>query len=117
MKVFGAIQDAADWLLEQAGPRLVMATPLGLGKPNQLINAIYGKVKSDSSRELRIFTALSLEVPSAGSDLERRFLEPFARRQWGEDYPGLQYVKDLESGRPPPNVHIHEFYLQAGKSL
>lgn len=117
MKVFSAIQDAADWLLEQAGMRMVMATPLGLGKPNQLINAIYGKVKNDSNRELRIFTALSLEVPSVGSDLERRFLEPFRRRQWGDNYPDLEYVKDLESGRPPPNVHVHEFYLQAGKSL
>jgi acyl-CoA hydrolase len=96
---------------------MVLATPLGLGKPNQLINALYSRVKTDPSRELRIFTALSLAVPSAGSGLQARFLDPFRSRQWGDDYPELLYLKDLEAGGLPANIHIHEFYLQAGKSV
>ena len=37
---FQQIRSAADWILSQLGREVVMATPLGLGKPNQLVNEI-----------------------------------------------------------------------------
>ncbi len=116
-RFFDSIAQATNWTLAQLGAKVVMATPLGLGKPNQLVNAIYERIKSDPARELRIFTALSLAIPRSGSELQRRFLEPFSLRHWGADYPELQYIKDLESGHLPRNIRVHEFYLQAGKSL
>ena len=69
-----------------------MATPLGLGKPNPLINALYRKFKSDPSRELRIFTALSLAVPHASGEMQARS-ETVRGAALGEDYPELEYLK------------------------
>jgi acyl-CoA hydrolase len=94
-----------------------IATPLGLGKPNALLNAIYRRFKADSSRKLTIATALSLQVPNGKSDLERRFLEPFVKRHFGENYPALEYAADLRDGRLPPNVKVQEFYFASGAML
>lgn len=99
------------------GQRLSLAAPLGLGKPNRLLNALYARVKADPARRLMLYTALSLDLPEAGSDLERRFLEPFLARHFGADYPRLAYVADLRSGRLPPNVRVQEFYFQSGAML
>jgi acyl-CoA hydrolase len=116
-KIFHRIVDAADWALREVGPTVSMATPLGLGKPNDLINEIYKRIKGDPQRELRIFTALSLHPPALGTGLQKRLLGPFRDRQWGADYPCLEYIKDLERGGLPRNIRVHEFYVQAGKSL
>ncbi|MET0226490.1 MAG: acetyl-CoA hydrolase, partial [Dokdonella sp.] len=109
--------EAVDLLLAQEGAPLAIAAPLGLGKPNRLLNALYARVKADPARSLLLYTALSLDPPSAGSELERRFLEPFLARQFGADYPRLDYVVDLKAGRLPANVHVQEFYFQSGAML
>lgn len=114
---FERIKPAVDWIFAQLGRNVYLATPLGLGKPNPLLNEIYIRAKANREIRLKIFTALSLAVPSAGNDLQRRFLEPFAERQWGKDYPHLAYLADLETRTLPENIRVHEFYLQAGKSL
>jgi acyl-CoA hydrolase len=95
----------------------VVGLPLGLGKPNELVNAFYRRARSDPSIELEIVTALSLDPPTGGSDLERRFLEPFVERHFGPDYPRLEYVADLRRGQVPDNVRISQFYLQSGAFL
>ncbi len=94
----------------------VIAAPLGLGKPNGLLNALYAAAK-DSQRELTLLTALSLTPPKPASDLERRFLGPFLSRHFGDDYPLLDYVRDQQTGTLPSHVRIHEFYLQSGALL
>ena len=71
---------AVDAILARTGDRVDCATPLGLGKPVPLLNALYQRVKADSRLHLSIFTALSLEIPRASGELERRFLDPFLRR-------------------------------------
>ena len=109
--------DAVDAILAHAGPHLVVAAPLGLGKPNELINALYQRIVADPSRTMTLYTALSLGLPRATGDLERRFLEPFVARHFGRDYPELAYLAALRSGRLPPNVHVHEFYFQSGAML
>ncbi|MEP7042953.1 MAG: acetyl-CoA hydrolase/transferase C-terminal domain-containing protein [Dokdonella sp.] len=109
--------EAVDYLLALGGAQLAVAAPLGLGKPNRLLNALYARVKADPARSLRLYTALSLDPPAAGSELERRFLDPFLARQFGADYPRLDYVIDLKAGRLPANVHVQEFYFQSGAML
>ncbi len=99
------------------GKRWIVAAPLGLGKPNHLLNQIYAAAKADASLELKILTALSLARPQPKADLERRFLGPFAARWWGENYPDLDYVKDVRNGTVPANIEVHEFYLQSGSML
>ena len=108
---------AVDLLLAQDGAPLAVAAPLGLGKPNRLLNALYARIKAEPSRSLLLYTALSLDPPSAGSDLERRFLEPFLARQFGADYPRLDYVVDLKAGHLPANVRVQEFYFMSGAMM
>src|SRR5574337_1426389 len=104
-------------ILAHAGTHLRVATPLGLGKPNVLLNAIYHRAESDAALELDIYTALSLARPKAKSDLERRFLEPFLERQFGKDYPDLAWVAAQHANALPANIRVHEFYLQSGAML
>ena len=100
----------------QPGP-VLLAAPLGLGKPNHLLNALYAEACRQPDRAFSLFTALSLAPPQPSADLERRFLQPFLARHFGSDYPRLQYVDDQRSGRLPEHIKIHEFYLQSGAML
>jgi len=104
-------------LVERVGAQLRVAAPLGLGKPNVLLNALYRRVAGDASLRLDLFTALSLARPRAKSDLERRFVEPFLARHFGADYPDLAYVAAQKTGTLPANIRVHEFYMQSGALL
>jgi acyl-CoA hydrolase len=112
-----AIEDGVRRILEHAGAHIVLAAPLGIGKPNHLLNAIYRHVAADRARRLTICTALSLAIPRAGSSLERRFLAPFVARHFGEDYPELDYVAAMRGDRLPGNIRVREFYFQSGAML
>ncbi len=74
------LEIAVDAILSSTGETIVCATPLGLGKPVPLLNALYARAKAASRLRLSIVTALSLEIPRPHGDLERRFLEPFVKR-------------------------------------
>jgi len=111
------IDAAVAFVRERVGKHWIAAAPLGLGKPNALINALYRKAKTDDSISLKLMTALSLQRPDPAGNLERRFLGPFAKRWWGEDYPDLDYVADVRAGTVPANIEIREFYLQSGSML
>lgn len=110
------VDDCVDFVLNRVGSRIVMALPLALGKPNQLANAFFRRAKRDAGLQLKIFTALSLELPSWSSDLERRFLEPLVERVFG-DYPPLEFVSAVRTGTLPPNVELVEFFIQPGAFL
>jgi acyl-CoA hydrolase len=103
-------------LIARVGKTLVVGTPLGIGKPNLLLNALYRRAARDPSLRLRIVTALSLERPTGKSELERRFLDPFAARVFG-DYPELEYMRALRHGGLPPNIQLSEFYFKSGSML
>ena len=106
---------AADFIFSRLGKDIRLAAPLGLGKPNLLLNFIYDRVKGQPDHHLEIYTALSLDVPDPGSELEKRFLAPFLNRHFGDDYIRLSYLRDLRQKSVPPNIAIHEFYFQAGQ--
>lgn len=95
------------------GKEIVLGLPLGLGKPNQLVNAFFQKAKSDPSIKLRIITALSLEKPRPKDDVEAKFLVPFVERLFG-DYEELEYMKAIRSKSLPDNITVSEFYFKAG---
>ncbi len=105
-----------DAIIEAVGPRIAIGLPLGLCKPPMLINALYARARADAGLSLRILTALTLEKPRGDSRLEQAFLEPFVERVW-EDWPELDYARDLGQGRLPPNVQVVEFYFKAGSRL
>ncbi len=111
------VDSCVERILVHAQGDLRVGAPLGLGKPNVLLNAIYARVQQDSALKLTLYTALSLARPQPKTDLERRFLDPFLERQFGRDYPDLAYVTALHAGTLPGNVRVHEFYLQSGAML
>ncbi len=107
----------ARYLADELGPDLRIAAPLGLGKPHGLLNALYRLVAADASRSMRLYTALSLTRPQPAPGLERRFLGPFLERHFGVDAVDPQYALDQARDALPPNVAVHEFYLQSGALL
>jgi acyl-CoA hydrolase len=111
------IDEAVARILQRGGDAVAVAAPLGLGKPNHLLNALYARFKAEPARRLTLYTALSLDLPAAGSDIERRFLEPFLARQFGTDYPRLDYAIDMKANRVPANVHVEEFYFMSGAMM
>ncbi|MEO7068209.1 MAG: acetyl-CoA hydrolase/transferase C-terminal domain-containing protein [Rhodanobacter sp.] len=104
----------AQYIIDALGVDLRMVAPLGLGKPHGLLNALYERVRGDSARTLRLYTALSLTRPQPAPGLEARFLEPFLERHFGTDYVDPQYALDQAQDALPPNVEVNEFYLQSG---
>ncbi len=111
------LEAAVDELIARTHGHLVVAAPLGLGKPHRLLNAIYRRVAANPDLSLEILTALSLDPPEAGSPLERRFLDPFVARHFGEDFPRLDYTVAQKKNALPPNIWVEEFYLQSGSML
>ncbi len=106
----------ADAIIAAVGKTIVLALPLGLGKANHVVNALFARAMADPSITLRIFTALTLEKPRGGSDLERRFLGPITERLFG-GYPDLAYVPGRRAGTLPPNIEVNEFFMLAGRWL
>ena len=112
-------QDApelAKFLLDSHNGHLTVAMPLGLGKANHLINALYDLVKANQRYSLKILTALTLQTPQPKSDLEQRFFAPIAERLYS-GYTELHYARDMVANKLPNNVEVSEFFLQAGAYL
>ena len=116
-EIIQSLDLAVDRILAAIDGPLHVGAPLGLGKPHRLLNALYGRVERDPARRLHLYTALSLDPPDAGSDLERRFMAPFVARHFGEDFPRLDYVQALKRDALPAHVEVEEFYLQSGAML
>jgi acyl-CoA hydrolase len=115
-RIFDDVAECVESTLNRIGPRIVLALPLGVGKPNPLVNEFYRRAQRDPRITLRIFTALSLRAPVWHGELERRFIEPLAERLFGDDVP-LDYVRDLHADQLPANVEIVEFFLDPGTLL
>jgi hypothetical protein len=53
----------AEEIIRDVGKTIVLGLPLGLGKANHIVNALYRRAAADPSISLSIFTALTLEKP------------------------------------------------------
>ena len=113
---FTEAEATVDWIIETVGHDIRVGAPLGLGKPATLLNALYARAKANPAIRLSILTALSLDVPQASSELERRLMDPIVERVF-EDYPGLHYLQDVRTGALPDNVTVSEFFFQPGSML
>jgi acyl-CoA hydrolase len=114
---FDNLDQALVRIVARLGRRWVIAAPLGLGKPNRLLNALYRHAKAHAEIELQLFTALSLTRPQPRPGLESRFAGPFLQRHFGADYPDLDYLADRRAQKLPRNVRVREFYFQSGGLL
>lgn len=113
---FTAPDDCVEATLNRVGKHVVLGLPVAIGKPNTLVNAFVARVAADPSLKLTIITALSLRAPQGRSSLERRFIEPFSRRVFG-NYPELEYLRLIERQQLPANIEVVEFYLEPGAWL
>ncbi|WP_439125415.1 MAG: acetyl-CoA hydrolase/transferase C-terminal domain-containing protein [Pseudomonas rhizophila] len=111
-----SIEQAVDDVLARLPAHIHLGMPLGLGKPNLFANALYRRIAQLPERQLTIYTALSLGRPNLGDGLQKRFLEPFIERVFG-DYPELDYLADLHRDSLPANIHVQQFFLQPGSLL
>ena len=115
-ELFNDVGECVDAALRQIGRRVVLALPLGIGKPVAIANEFWRRARRDSTLQLTIITALSLQRPRASSDLERRLLEPLTQRIFGS-YEDLDYVEALRKNNIPDNIRIIEFFLEPGAYL
>jgi hypothetical protein len=115
-QIFSDPDAVADAIIATAGKRIVLGLPLGLGKANHIVNALFARAVADPSVHLTIFTALTLEKPRPKNELEARFINPVIDRLFG-GYPDLAYARALHQNRLPPNIEINEFFFLAGQWL
>ena len=115
-ETFADVGHCVDAVLHRVGPRVVLALPLGIGKPNPLANEFYRRARRDPGIELTILSALSLLKPLARSALEARLLEPLSARVFGS-YVEPDYARDMRADRLPANVRVVEFFLAPGGFL
>jgi hypothetical protein len=115
-KMFSDPEAIAEDIIRDVGTRLVVGLPLGLGKANHIVNALYARATADRGINLTFFSALTLEKPAPSNLLERRFISPVIDRLFG-GYPDLAYADALHAGALPPNVQVIEFFFLAGKWL
>ncbi|MBA6119171.1 acetyl-CoA hydrolase [Pseudomonas sp. NC26] len=111
-----SIDQAVDQVLARLPAHIHMGLPLGLGKPNAFVNALYARVRDLPERRLTIYTALCLGRPPLGDGLQRRFLEPFVERVFA-DYEDLTFIADLRNDTLPPNIRVEQFFMQPGSLL
>ncbi|MCU9951094.1 acetyl-CoA hydrolase/transferase C-terminal domain-containing protein [Pseudomonas sp. PDM13] len=111
-----SLEQAVDEVLRRIEGPIRLGIPLGLGKPNRFVNALYQRVKALPERQLTLYTALSLAKPQPASELEQRFSGPFLRRLY-DDYLELDYLSDLRCGELPAHIRVEEFYLQPASQL
>jgi Acetyl-CoA hydrolase/transferase C-terminal domain len=116
LKLFSDPDAIAEDIIRDVGRDLVVGLPLGLGKANHIVNALYARAVADRDINLTLFSALTLEKPRPSNLLERRFITPVIERLFG-GYPDLAYAGALHAGALPPNVRVIEFFFLAGKWL
>jgi len=111
-----SIDQAVEQVLARLPSHIHLGLPLGLGKPNAFVNALYARIRELPERRLTLYTALSLGRPPLGDGLQRRFLEPFVERVFA-DYEELAYLGDLRADKLPPNIRVEQFFMQPGSLL
>jgi len=110
------VGECVEAVLRRIGRRVVLALPLGIGKPNPIANEFYRRAARDPGIDLTIITALSLRRPTARTDLEKRLVGPIVERVFG-NYVELEYAHAMRRGDVPANIRIVEFFLEPGAYL
>jgi len=116
MPLMCSIEQAVDEVLARLPAHIHMGMPLGLGKPNRFVNALYRRISTLPERQLTLYTALVLGRPAFGDGLQKRFLEPFVERVFG-DYPEFDFLADLRAESLPANIRVEQFFMQPGSLL
>ena len=94
----------------------MLALPLGLGKANHIVNALYDKAAADPSIKLTIFTALTLKRRTPRTNLSA----VFSIRSRSAYLPAIPRCimrpQSMKTGFRP-TFEINEFFFEAGEWL
>ncbi|MEH6610185.1 MAG: acetyl-CoA hydrolase/transferase C-terminal domain-containing protein [Halioglobus sp.] len=112
-QILDSVEQCVDKAIAAVGKNLIVAAPLGLGKPVQLINAFYNRAAADPTISLHFVTALCLERPKPGSHIEANLAGPILERLFG-DYEELAFMQPQRAGSLPANIQLTEVYFKAG---
>jgi acyl-CoA hydrolase len=115
-EILDDVGNCVDAVLRRVGKRIVLALPLGIGKPTALANEFYRRAQRDAEIDLTIVTALSLLKPAAATGLEQRLVGPLVERIFGS-YVEPEYARAVRDDALPPNVRVIEFFLVPGALL
>ncbi len=116
MVFYNSVRTTADEIIKRTERQIRLGIPLGLGKPNQLVNELFKRACDDITISLEIYTALSLTKPVGKSGLEQRFLQPFVDRIYS-DYVELDYIRAAQRNELPRNISVYEFFVKPGAEL
>jgi acyl-CoA hydrolase len=116
MESFDDVSECVDAAIRRVGRRIVLALPLGIGKPIAIADEFWRRALREPDIDLTIITALTLARPLARSELERRFLEPLVDRIFG-DYAEPEYLRAARADAMPRNVRLTEFFVEPGSAL
>lgn len=110
------LNKTVDAIIDYIGKDIRLGMPLGMGKPAQLVNAIYERAKADPTIQLTIITALTLEKPKEREPMRKAFTDPIFDRVYG-DCAECNYALDVTAGKLPENVRVKEFFFKPGSRL
>lgn len=111
---FQDLEQCVEALLGQVGKKVVIGG--GFGRPIHIFNELFRRASEDPGIELTIITGLSTNKPRAGSTLEKRFMDPFVERVFG-NLPDLDYIPPYVKQQLPKNIEVVEIFLAAGAYL
>jgi acyl-CoA hydrolase len=111
---FTDLEQSVEALIGKVGKKVVIAG--GFGRPVHIFNELFRRAMADPGIQLTIITGASFSRPRGSNDLEKRFLDPFVARVFG-NLPELEYVQPYLRGQLPKNIEIVEVFLQAGSFL
>ena len=84
-KLFSDPEAIAEDIVRDVGTNLVVGLPLGLGKANHIINALYARASADRSINLTFFSALTrplrVELRIGLIGFDQRFGKAFPMRR------------------------------------
>ena len=92
---FTDLEQCVDALINKVGKKVVIAG--GFGRPAFIFNELFRRALEDPSIHLTMITGASFSRPKGSSDLEKRFLDPFVDRVFG-NLPELDYVAPYHEG-------------------
>jgi acyl-CoA hydrolase len=113
-KYFTDLEQCVEALLGKVGKKVVIAG--GFGRPTYIFNELFRRASLDPDIQLTMITGASFSRPRGSNDLEKRFLDPFVARVFG-NLPDLDYVLPYMKGQLPKNIEVVEVFLQAGAYL
>lgn len=111
---FTDVEQFVEALLGMVGKKVVIAG--GFGRPTYIFNELFRRAMEDPDIHLTMITGASFSRPKGSSDLEKRFIDPFVERVFG-NLPDLDYVYPYTRGKLPKNIEVVEVFLQAGAFL